>query len=310
MYHLTCREWDSGRGLVPVTPAGGSPDPAAARLDRWTIFIHGFNNSAETITKTWKETIKQLQRWQVDLGAVVLFYWPGDYSRWELLSAMNYPKTVPIAEETAELLTAYLRRAAQDRAAQDRCSPLQLSFIAHSLGSLVVLETLRLLRATREKIIINDVLLMAAAVPEGFCVPGERYGDRFSPEAKEVALYSRSDRILQFAFQIGQEIADRFPDQDGRQAVGRYGGPGAGSEERWTAARPMEGFGHGDYWVNQESIKRIARIVEPKRESFLQVLDYGDRPEHRHTLREDILATDRLYKDGYVRSEILASWLA
>jgi integrase len=87
---------------------------------------------------------KLLRRRGVDLRSVVLFYWPGDYSRWNLVSAMNYPRTVPIAEDTAELLAAYLESAAQDRRV-----PLHLSFVAHSLGSLVVLETLRRLRTVR-----------------------------------------------------------------------------------------------------------------------------------------------------------------
>ncbi len=303
MYQLTCRARDRGRGLVPVTAAACSPDPATSGLDRWTIFIHGFNNNAGTAAKTWRGTIEQLQRWHVELGDVVLFYWPGDYSRWEPLSAMNYPRTLPIAEQTARLLAAYLRRAAQGR-----CVPLQLSFVAHSLGSLVVLETLKLLRGDREKIIIRDVLLMAAAVPEGFCVPGELYGNPFSSDANEVALYSRDDGVLNHAFQIGQEIADRFP-ENRRRAVGSTGGPGAGRGQRWAAAIHMDGFGHGDYWKKQESIEEIARIVEPKRVSFLQALDYDGRPDYRHTLREDNLSADLLDEDD-IPSEILGRWPA
>jgi alpha/beta hydrolase family protein DUF900 len=302
MYHLTCRERDRGGDLIPVTAADGYPDPAEAGLDRWTIFIHGFNNSKKTIAKTWDGTIEQLQRRHVDLGAVVLFYWPGDYSRWELISAIHYPDIVPIAEQTAEKLAVYLRRAVQDR-----CIPLQLSFVTHSLGSLVALETLKWLRTPRANIIINDVLLMAAAVPEGFCVRGERYGAPFSFETNEMALYSQDDKVLKYAFQIGQEFADRIPEKERRRAVGLTGGPGAGRGKRWTAASHMDGFGHSDYWRNQESIEEIALVVEPERESFLQAVGYGKQPDHRHTLQADTLATDRLDEDDYPPPESLAS---
>jgi len=170
---------------------------------------------------------------------------------------MSYPLTVPIAGQTAELLAAYLQRAARQRSV-----PLQLSFVAHSLGSLVVLETIRLLRVARANIMVRDALLMAAAVPEGFCVRGEAYGDSFSLDTNEMALYSQDDKVLKNFFQVGQEIATRFPEKR-RRAVGRSGGPGAGRGQRWTSAIHMDGFDHGDYWGGRESVAEIAQIVSP-----------------------------------------------
>jgi hypothetical protein len=268
------------------------------------MFIHGFNNSEKAAAATWRGTAEELLRCQVDLGAVVLFYWPGDYSRWEVVSAMNYPGTVPIAEETAELLAAYLRRTAQDRRV-----PLQLSFVAHSLGSLVVLETVRLLRTARANVIVRDVLLMAAAVPEGFCVPGEAYGHPFSPEANEVALYSLDDGILKMFFQVGQEIAYRFP-ENRRRAVGRSGGPGAGRGQRWAAAAHMDGFDHGDYWKKPASVAEIARIVAPNRGDPIPSSGLGERRDSRQAMHEAALAADVLDEDDYLPPDVIVRWLA
>jgi len=304
MFQLSCRAKSRGRGLVPVTAVAGSPDPATAGLDRWTIFIHGFNNSWKTAHATWSATSEDLQRYTVDLTTVVLFYWPGDYSRWEVLSAMNYPKTVPIAEETARLLAEYLQRAAQDRRV-----PLQLSFVAHSLGSLVVLETVKLLRVARANIAVHDVLLMAAAVPEGFCVAGEAYGELAGPEANEVALYSLDDRVLKRYFQVGQEIADRLPDNR-RRAVGRTGGPGAGRGQRWSAAVHLNGFGHGDYWKKRESLEKIGSIVTGGRGRTLVGPCEGQRQDVRDSIYQDALPSDVLSEDDCIPPEVTVRWLA
>jgi len=303
MYQLTCRAREKGRGLISVTPAGGSPDPAAAGLERWVVLVHGFNNSWKAASATWRVTVEELKVWHVDLGAVVLFYWPGDYSRWQVRSAMNYPRTVPIAEETAKLLARYLQRTAQDRR-----RPLQLSFVAHSLGSLVVLETIRLLRSTKANVSIDDVLFMAAAVPEGFCLPGEAYGNSFSLETKEAALYSLDDGVLKRFFQVGQQIAQRFPESR-RRAVGRSGGPGAGIGQRWATAVHMDSFGHSDYWRRAESIEHIACVIsQPGGRSF-PALHSGKIPIQSEFIRRDTLSADSLREDDYPRSEGMSGWL-
>lgn len=255
MFQLTCRARARGRGLAPVAPVEGTPDPATSGLDRLTLFIHGYNNDHEEATAAWRRTSDALLRRNVDTSAVVLFYWPGDYSRWEAVAALSYPLTVPVAEETARLLVLYLTGVVEARR-----RTLSLSFVAHSLGALVTLESLRLLRDARLDIVIDHVLLMAAAVPEGFCTSGETYGDAFSAATREMVLYSLDDPVLKKYFQVGQEIALRFPEQRQR-AVGRTGGPGAGPGRRWYTNAHMDGFEHGDYWRKPESVDEIAAIL-------------------------------------------------
>jgi hypothetical protein len=262
--------------------------------NRWTIFLHGFNNSFQSAGATWNNTLAQLSEAEIDLDSVICLFWPGDYSRWEIVSALNYPRTVPIAEETAKLLTEYLVRAARTR------SKLRVSFVAHSLGALGTLETCRLLRANRAKIAVEQVLLMAAAVPEGFCVAGQKYGRTFSPSSRESVLYSHRDRVLRWCFQIGQEVAQEFPPE--RQgAVGRSGGPGAGEGQRWNSAEHMEGFGHGSYWKRDESIAVIGRVVSGQAASRAQPTAHR---LHEEEIRVDTIAIDE------IPPEIILPWLA
>jgi pimeloyl-ACP methyl ester carboxylesterase len=257
MYKLTCREHPRGRGLIDVKPVDGVSDPARAGLDRWVLFVHGYNNDEEDAAKAWSQTFATLADYGVDSQGAVLFFWPGDYSRFEVVAAMSYPKVVPIAEATARRLAAYLTSVSQHRT-------LRLSLIAHSLGSLVTLETLRLLRDEHANVIIEDVLLMAAAVPVGFCVQGESYGSAYSATTRETALYSLDDSVLKKFFQAGQEVADRFPERR-RRAVGRTGGPDAGPGGRWYSVAEMDEFDHGHYWRKPESIEKIAAILDPRR---------------------------------------------
>ena len=287
MHRLTCREHPSGRGLIPVVPDDGFPDPAESGRDEWTILVHGFNNSWKSASRTWDRTLALLNGCGVDLSTVVLFFWPGDYSRWEVLSAMNYSRTVPIATQTAGLLAAYLADAARRRA-------LRLSFVAHSLGSLVVLETINQLRTRGASVAVRDVLLMAAAVPEGYCEPGRNYGDRFSLETRETVLFSLDDGVLKRCFQVGQQLAGSLPDHR-KRAVGRTGGPSAGGPTgRWHASRHMDGFGHGDYWRKPEAVTQIAEVVEPRTGVAALRPRECVPPEDRTTLREDSLPTDRI----------------
>jgi pimeloyl-ACP methyl ester carboxylesterase len=304
MYRLTCRENLSGRGVTAVRPADGLPDPATAGLDRWVILVHGFNNSRKSAEDTWELTAKQLAAGGIDVGNVVLFFWPGDFSSSQILSAMSYPLTLPIAQQTAQQLATYLEVAARDRKAR-----LRISFVAHSLGSLVVLETLRLLQGSLVNVVIENVLLMAAAVPEGFCYHSALYGDRFSSETSEVVLYSVDDTVLSRFFQIGQRLAQQFPPR-ARRAVGRDGGPGSGPRGRWSESYQKDGFDHGDYWKQRESIAEIARVIQPQVDPYSRADEWVEEWARRTGLPNYTLTTgsladaDELPEDEVLRAQL------
>jgi hypothetical protein len=312
MYFLSCRKNPHGRGLVPVQPLRGHPDPAMSALSRWVILVHGFNNSLKKASAIWSETFKKLRSQQelaAELNAVIFFYWPGDYSRWRLSSAMNYPRTIPIAEETAGHLAAYIQRAAERRR-RSGLPPLQISFVAHSLGSLVVLETIRLLlRLPRHLVAIDDVLLMAAAVPEGFCVSGESYGRRFSSKTREVALYSHEDAVLKWFFRPGQGIADRLgPNR--KRAIGHTGGPSAAEDPargRWNESHNMD-IGHGHYWRHETCIAEIARVVKGGTSSGISTSASAFRPNRPYAMPEASLPSYELPESPDVPLDGIMEW--
>jgi len=270
-------------------------------LDRWNVFVHGFNNSYNSAAATWSRTLPRLANRGVDLSAVVLFYWPGDYTKWEVTSALNYHNTVPLAEQSAELLSEYLRAVTQARRV-----PLELCFVAHSLGALVVLRTCNLLRFARANVNVRNVLLMAAAVPEGFCEEGQDYGSAFSASTDESVLYSVHDEVLRKYFKLGQELAARLPKHQ-REAVGRTGGPGIGIGERWSTGKSMDRYDHGDYWNKVSSLDRIARVMSPGLKDFSRRDDSQEVPE---LLCADALPTDKLAEPEYLRKGSFSSWHA
>ena len=301
MYRLTCRENLSGRGLTDVRPADGLPDPAKAGLERWVILVHGFNNSRKTAEGTWELTARQLESGDININNMVLFFWPGDFSRSEIVSAMSYSLTVPIATETAKRLCTYLENTTRERP-----RPLRISFVAHSLGSLVVLETLRLLRESAARVNVENVLLMAAAVAEGFCYRSARYGHRFSRLTNELVLYSLDHTVLERWFRAGQRLAREIPaDARARRAVGRNGGPGAGPRGRWSESYHKRGFDHGDYWKESESIAEIARVVEPHVDPYEYAEEWVGEWVRRVELRTHRLASDSLAEADDLRCDKL-----
>lgn len=256
MFFLSARARESGKGVRPVAAlAGGHLDPGRVGLQRWVIFVHGYNTSQGRAEKIWKRTTRMLEARDVALDEVVLLFWPGDHFGDSFLSGIMYPLQIPVAETTGRYLADYLQRNAAAQGTQ-----LKVRFVAHSLGSLVVLEALRSLRDRQANVRVDEVLLMAAAVPEGFCTKQYFYGQKFSDTTAEVVLYSLSDRTLKYGFRFGQRLGARVPPER-RRAVGRTGGPATtGEGARWTGTAHVN-IDHGEYWTSQDCLKEIQRVV-------------------------------------------------
>jgi hypothetical protein len=132
---------------------------------------------------------------------------------------------------------------------------------------LVTLETVRLLEETApdHMVTVESILLMAAAVPQGLCHPKDGVYRKRSTAARDRVLYSSSDKVLAYAFRLGQRAAELFDwtevplllSRAYRRAVGREGGP----EYRWDR-EPMLDFDHGDYWVSPKSHDEIASRMQ------------------------------------------------
>jgi pimeloyl-ACP methyl ester carboxylesterase len=245
-------------GVQDVKPKfpGGS-DPAAEQHTELIFFVHGYNNIMSKAEDVWLQTLQLLVSDGAsnhDLRKVVLFYWPGDVGRYRLLSAPFYSLMIKAAKKTAEKLADYLKRLRSPDGQKVR-----LRFVAHSLGCRVVLEALAQLHGAMDHIEVEDLLLMAAAVPAGLCTKPRAFSQWFS-RWSEQALYSSRDRVLQLFFMPGQAMAGDLP-EDGREAVGRCGKPIG----RWRPITSDTHLGHGEYWRHKPTVARIGKLISPAR---------------------------------------------
>lgn len=147
--------------------------------------IHGYNNSeAEAVCAlTRLSNAVNLPPEAVFIGIL----WPGD----SLVGFVSYPFEKPTARLCGQHLAAFCNRELGEVAS--------ISFVSHSLGARVALETIRHLdRDTR------SACLMAAAI-ERDCLEKE-YADAFSKIGTTYVLASRRDWVLQRAFPLGNII--------------------------------------------------------------------------------------------------------
>lgn len=216
--------WDDASPLTPEQFAGqvNGKDVLFA--------VHGFNVDRQ-------EGIAALGNWEPALtlnGAVYVgVLWPGD-SSW--LHGLDYPIEGGEAVATAKMLAAFANKWLT--------GTLSLSFVSHSLGARVVLETVRLLqRRTRR------VLMMAGAVNDD-CLLADYAAAAAKIDAISV-LASRQDEVLEIAFPAGNFLAGIF--EQGvpywHAALGREGPyPAAPSNlsAEWQIPDAWN-FGHGSY---------------------------------------------------------------
>lgn len=218
------------------TPAQARPQPELL------VLVHGFNNHRAEAQEAYA-AFRMRQR-PPEAAAAGRFealladvFWPGDADyagASDLLDFLVYPATIPTARQVAVELCNYLR---------SRTDVLQLSFVGHSMGCRVVLETIRLLRAAGHAVPIRRLCLMAAAVRTTAVLPGGELEPALRAADQVLVLHSAADLVLSVAFPLGQTLAgDGFMPE----AVGLHGAvartPGR------VDARPVEGAAHGDYW--------------------------------------------------------------
>lgn len=249
IYEFTVRERHMGGGSRPIETWPGPP----VGFRTLTIWIHGYNNSEIKIRDTWRATYRRMCALghQGGLGGVAWFFWPGDTFKHRLLSAPFYFMEVRDAVDAGQSLAAYLTGIAVKNPG------LEVNIVAHSLGCRVALEaaaTLSELEGPR----VRNLLLFAAAVPEGLCVPGGPYGDELARNT--TVLWSTADNVLRRAFRVGQAMARRFHGEidpgNRRSAVGCTGQPSS----RWNGEATSCGFEHGDYWKKDRSVIRLVQL--------------------------------------------------
>jgi hypothetical protein len=118
----------------------------------------------------------------------------------------------------------------------------ELVIVAHSLGCRLVLEALIALRKSpawhRFRI---TLILLAAAIPVQMVAGHSEGGEVLGELVTTGVCYSGSDRVLDWAFRLGETRLDSFMPE----AVGLHGAP-----RIWKSLRGTD-LGHTQYWQSR-----------------------------------------------------------
>lgn len=214
------------------------------------VLIHGYNNTQEDATAAYSAFVtlqEKLVRPGADWAAgaaVVRVYWPGD-ANWGLVSFAYYPWAVSAAQAVARELAGMLRDLAAYAVPR-----LTVDFVAHSLGNRVLLRSLALAQGTAS-IGVRRVVHMAAAVPT-WKLDDSKDADRLVDgvqcetglEGNVQSLYSASDKVLRYAFPLGETIS---PEHERFFPVALGHGEWSSSVPHFNQIEAV-GADHGDYW--------------------------------------------------------------
>jgi len=252
------------------------------------VLVHGFNNTDSEAAAAYfafrtRETeisdpTEPLDEFFGDA------FWPGDAHWWGWLDkadALVYPVSVGTAKRSAVEIARLLWQMPHLE---------RVEFIAHSLGTRVVMETLLLLRQ-RAVPAVKRVCLMAAAIPSEMLEPGGRFFELMRQmQAERTAFYvlhSMQDSILHEAFPLGQRLAGAG--EASSRALGRFGPtalmPGYGDTLRGDE---VQGAGHSHYWGHVD-----APATRKANELAGLFLAFGD-PERSLGVRRDLGAARRI----------------
>lgn len=247
----TVRAEKRSGALLPAVTSRFGPVYGYRRL---TVWIHGFNTSEYSANDKWEETHSLIRERTGlnELKGTVWFFWPGDAARSRIVSAPLYFAQVEDALKAGNALAEYIIDL------QTKDPSLEVNLVAHSLGCRIAVEAARQIREVGARP-VSELLLFAAAIPEGLCGEGSIYDQKVA--TRERIYYSQSDRILKTWFPMGQLLARRFRGDanPGKQklAVGYTGGP----VSRWGAEniRAVE-YAHDGYWSGEQSLSAIGAL--------------------------------------------------
>jgi hypothetical protein len=171
------------------TPASVGALEDAIRNRDVLIATHGFNVNRQS----GKQSLSCWEQWQSlpNTYVFVAVLWPGD-SAW--IPAVDYPIEGNEASKSGDLLASFLLRHLSTAAST--------SFVSHSLGARVILQTLR---GIKDSLRTRNVLLMAGAIDDT-CLSDE-YKDVAQWVDRISVLSSHHDQVLALAFPLGNFLS-------------------------------------------------------------------------------------------------------
>ncbi|MBI2421644.1 MAG: alpha/beta hydrolase [Candidatus Hydrogenedentes bacterium] len=249
-YTLSFRAKPTGGGALNGSLQFGNID-ALKRASSITFVTHGYN----VTEKDGKYRLSNFVRMLGDTGqdAIVSVLWPGD--NW--LGALAYPFKGRMADDTGRRLALYIRDAGLGGAS--------LSFVSHSLGARVVMETIKALPNTYA---FNQVCLMAAAVDDDCLTVLKQYQPLMHRIRRVAVLASKWDSVLLAAYPLG-DLTHFFQDFGNKPglALGLHGPrPKVIDRVHYVQidnVEPDARAGHGHYLPTPES----KPFVQKKREA-------------------------------------------
>lgn len=227
-------------GLVPAAEVG----PTLRAYASWAFLIHGFANDRTEGRTKLGAFATQLRLEAALEPCFLLVLWPGD----NLLSPLSYSVEEVDARSTADKLAAFILQHLSPAA--------RPHFLAHSLGCLVALETMK--RLQDQGLSAGQCILLAGAVDCDALARGTRFRACTQAAARLQVLSSKKDRVLQWCFPIGDLLAGLFFGGYTRSALGRVGPRPSPSREAvpgtvaTLALQDAWQVGHGDYLAESD----------------------------------------------------------
>lgn len=256
---LDLRSAPVGGAVVPARLTLGAPTLDQLRSCADIAFlVHGFNVNRTNGTNELTAFGKKLDA--LGTGAAVAVLWPGD----SIIGPLSYPFETNKADDSAVELATFI--------ADELPQSPRISFIGHSLGCRVVMETVRQLWI--RGIPVSQVCLMAAAIDnDSLGVPVE-YQRAAQFAARTGVLFSPSDTVLKDAYPIGNLLSAFLHAASTTDAALGYSGPLSVASEQILTPASVQACGiplgnavnHGDYLPNSagafnESQQKAARFA-------------------------------------------------
>lgn len=210
-YLLSCRNQKTGGPVVPgfLTAGLGLGTLSDLQLEsRVTVLLHGFNVNRPEGRKSLLKLAGLLTT--AGTGSLLAVLWPGDH--WS--GPLSYSFEGRDADDTAFELCRYLHDNLRAGA--------EISFIAHSLGCRVAMETIKRLAVKGRD--VDQVCLMAAAIDDDSISAPQVYKVAGSQAQRVASLSSKKDTILHYAYPAGDLLqAFLFWKDSNGQALGYHG---------------------------------------------------------------------------------------
>jgi hypothetical protein len=237
---LDLRSAPQGGAVVParLTTPGGTLDQLQ-QCGSIAFLVHGFNVDRADATG-------ELQAFGAKLtalgeGAAVSVLWPGD----SIVGPLCYPFETNKADDSAVELATFIADNLPQR-------PV-ISFVGHSLGCRVVMETVRHLWI--KDIPVAQVCVMAAAVDNDSLACAAEYFNAAQYASRVAVLFSPSDHVLREAYPLGNLVSAFLHWTSTTDAALGYTGPRASTSAPGTLPPEVGGTGiplsagvdHGDY---------------------------------------------------------------